>query len=413
MIYFKTIIVFIFFACFVHAQMADHPVIAEVYGGGGNSGSYYKYDYIILYNPVQQSVDVSGWSVQYASATSASWSVTNLEGIIPGNAYYVIQQKGGTKGGEELPMTPDIVGSTSMATTGGKIALVKHQEELSVNDPSDDENIVDFVGYGTADAFEGSAASPSPSNTESIRRLDNSGGQTMGENGSGYDSDDNSADFFVAVTNSENPPLPVELVSFNINTNGNSILLKWETATEVNNYGFEIERALTSSATDINHISGGKEGAASNIAAGWEKIGFVKGNGNSNSAKKYMFADFNIQRGFWYKYRLKQIDNDGKYFYSSEKIISLGMPDKFELFQNYPNPFNPTTIISYEIPKSCYVEIKVYNILGCEIITLINEEQPAGKHAINFDGKSLGSGVYFYRLRAGDFVLTKSMSLTK
>ncbi len=416
--YFKVIFLsFIFlFLNPAYSQVADHPVIAEIYGGGGNTGSYYKYDYIILYNPTAQNIDISNWSVQYASATSASWSATNLEGIIYPGAYYIIQQKGGTKGGEELPSVPNVVGSISLATTSGKVALVSAQTELTLNNPTADGNVVDFVGYGSADAFEGTGAAPSPSNTESIRRLDNSGGQTMGTAGSGYDTDDNAADFFAAPADAENPPLPVELSSFNVLTEGSKILLKWETATEVNNYGFEVQRR------DPPLRFPSREGNFE-----WLKIGFVKGAGNSNNLKQYKYTDNSIIAGEEYLYRLKQIDNDGNYKFSREVSASAILPGNCELFQNYPNPFNPVTIIKYNISEQSRVELKIYNILGKEIRSLVNEVQQAGSYSIEFNGSGLGSGVYFYRiaiypqsgefssdrLKAGNFTVTKMMSLIK
>ena len=402
--YFKVIFLSFTFLFFdpVYSQVADHPVIAEIYGGGGNSGSYYKYDYIILYNPTSQNIDISNWSIQYASASSASWNATNLEGTIYAGSYYLIQQRGGTKGGEELPAVPNVVGNTSLATTSGKVALVSQQTELTLNDPQSDASVVDFVGYGSADAFEGTGAASSPSNTESIRRLDNYGNQTMGTAGSGYDTDDNSADFFTASADAENPPLPVELNSFNIFTEGGKILLKWETATEVNDYGFEVQRQ----GPPLRFPS--REGTLE-----WVKIGFVKGAGNSNKAKQYTYTDNRVQAGKEYFYRLKQIDNDGKYNYSREVSASVMIPDNCELFQNYPNPFNPATTIKYNISKESHVELKIYNILGKEIRSLVNEVQKAGSYKIEFDGSKLGSGVYFYRLKAGNFTVTKMMSLIK
>ena len=407
MSYPKTLL--LFFICamcgLAAAQIADHPVIAEVYGGGGNSGSYFKYDYIVLYNPSSNSIDVSTWSVQYASAASASWKSTILEGNINGSSYYVIQLKGGTKGGEELPMTPDVIGSTSLATTSGKVALVSGQDELTVNNPVGEAGVIDFVGYGSADAFEGEEAAPSPSNIESIRRLDNNGEQTLGTAGSGYDSDENSADFFIALSDGANPPLPVELISFNISATEGTVFLTWETATEVNNYGFEIQR------TSPRPYPYKGEGVFA--SRDWERIGFVKGSGNCNSANKYLFKDEEIVIGREYTYRLKQIDTDGRYCYSPEIKISTGVPADFKLFQNYPNPFNPVTTISYELPRTGYVELKIYNILGRELFKIVEEVQEAGRHRVEFNGNSLASGIYFYRLKSENFTATKMMSLIK
>ncbi len=192
-------------------------------------------------------------------------------------------------------------------------------------------------------------------------------------------------------------PMPVELTTFSASVIDNSIELNWHTATEVNNYGFEIERA--SSQTSPGQDS-------------WEKIGFVKGNGNSNSSREYSFTDENVTAGT-YSYRLKQIDNDGSFKYSQIVEASFMKPDKFELSQNYPNPFNPSTTIKYSVANAGFVTMKLYNIVGEEVATLINEEESAGYYQIKFNASNLASGIYFYTLTAGNFRETKKLVLLK
>jgi hypothetical protein len=114
-----------------------------------------------------------------------------------------------------------------------------------------------------------------------------------------------------------------------------------------------------------------------------------------------------------YYYRLKQIDNDGQFEFSKTVEVDLNGIKKIELSQNYPNPFNPSTKISYTLPNSEIVKIKVFDLLGEEIITLVNEEKEAGNYEITFNASSLPSGVYLYRLQFGSFVQTRKAILLK
>lgn len=198
-----------------------------------------------------------------------------------------------------------------------------------------------------------------------------------------------------------NGPLPVELASFTATLNKNEINLFWKTETEVDNYGFDVEKK----------VNNGE----------WNKITFVRGNGNSNSPKEYNYTDKELfVGGSRFQYRLKQVDNDGSFEYSDEIEVEV-VPDQFELSQNYPNPFNPSTKIRFSIPnviasemkQSVLTTLKVYDILGNEIATLVNEERPAGSYEITFDASKLSSGTYFYKLQAGDFIHTRKMVLLK
>lgn len=197
-------------------------------------------------------------------------------------------------------------------------------------------------------------------------------------------------------------PLPVELTSFNASESGKSILLNWRTASEINNYGFEIERSLTS-------------------PYNWQKIGFVPAHGNSNSIKEYSFSDDpgNIDpSGDKIYYRLKQIDTDGNYKYYDVISISKQLTKNYVLYQNSPNPFNPETAIRFGLPEQSFVTIKVYDITGREVAVLLNEEKPGGSHIVYWNGrdksgKLAASGVYMYCITAGDFVMSRKMNLLK
>ncbi|MDP2301971.1 MAG: T9SS type A sorting domain-containing protein [Ignavibacteria bacterium] len=186
--------------------------------------------------------------------------------------------------------------------------------------------------------------------------------------------------------------IPVELTSFTASTIGNYVELKWSTATETNNKGFEIERA------SLNNF---------------KSVGFIEGNATSTTPQSYSFTDENLSAGK-YNYRIKQIDFDGtfKYFNLSE-VVEVGAPDNFSLSQNYPNPFNPNTIISWQLPVKSYVTLRVYDVLGKEVALLVNEEQEAGSYKVDFSSSNLAGGIYFYSLQVGQFVQTKKMVILK
>ena len=186
--------------------------------------------------------------------------------------------------------------------------------------------------------------------------------------------------------------VPVELTSFSATTNNNDVILNWSTATELNNYGFEVQRSVASSE--------------------FVTVGFVNGNGTTTEARSYRFVDAGLSAGS-YTYRLKQVDFDGTFSYSNEVNVDVTAPIQFELAQNYPNPFNPSTTIKFAIPQSSEVTLKVYNALGQEVSTLINQFMESGVHTINFDASSLNSGIYFYKLDANQFSDVRKMTLIK
>jgi hypothetical protein len=204
----------------------------------------------------------------------------------------------------------------------------------------------------------------------------------------------------------DDKPMPVELSAFIAFKNGDNVELNWQTITESNNFGFDVERA------SLNQNDNEKEN--------FSKIGFVKGNGNSNSPKDYTFIDKNPAGGYKYAYRLRQIDTDGSISFSKTEVIEF-LPERFLLYANYPNPFNPSTVIKYQIPADGFVTLKIYDILGGEVKTLVNEQMTAGRYDVNFDASSAGDGlaggVYIYRLQVnsagGNFISSKKMILLK
>jgi hypothetical protein len=191
-------------------------------------------------------------------------------------------------------------------------------------------------------------------------------------------------------------PLPVELTNFASVINGNDIILVWNTATEINNYGFDIERNIAKTS--------------------WEKIGFVKGYGNNTTPQKFSFTD-SPHGATSLSYRLKQIDYNGNYRYSNEINVELGndrsLPVKYALSQNYPNPFNPATSIAYTLPVDGYVSFKVFDALGKEVSSLVNENKKAGSYVVTFDGSRLASGVYIGKMISGRFNSSIKMIVMK
>ena len=187
--------------------------------------------------------------------------------------------------------------------------------------------------------------------------------------------------------------VPVELISFEGELRNDEIVLTWITVSELNNYGFEIQKSID----NIN----------------WQKIGFVSGRGTSTEINYYDFNDQIKGNGRIY-YRLKQIDYDGSFTYS--KVISVSvenLPLYYDLGQNYPNPFNNSTVISYQIPTDEIVILKLYDVLGKEVKTFINEDKKAGYYTITFSADDLSSGIYFYKLTAGEHSSTKKLILLK
>ena len=216
------------------------------------------------------------------------------------------------------------------------------------------------------------------SNLYGVHFADASNGWVVGDNG--------------IILRTNNGGIPVELISFYCEVKAGNIILKWETATELNNAGFEIERKTNN--TDFI------------------TVGFLNGFGTTTEPKYYSFIDGDVQSGT-YIYRLKQIDLDGTYEYSNEVKVDLINPTTYSLSQNYPNPFNPTTTIKYSIALDGFVNLVVYDVLGNEVKSLVNSYQHSGDYEVIFDGGHISSGIYYYQLQAGKFISIKKLILLK
>ena len=192
-------------------------------------------------------------------------------------------------------------------------------------------------------------------------------------------------------------PLPVEMTSFTAVMKGTSALLKWSTATETNNYGFQIERSVEGSQI-------------------WVKTAFVSGAGTSNSPRTYSYEDKNLAPGV-YIYRIKQVDNNGTTsIYNANDLpkVDAGKSNAFQLCGNYPNPFNPSTEIRFSVPQDGYASLNIYNMIGQEITTLFSGNAKAGHYiSVTFNASHMASGIYFARLQYNGHSLVQRMLLTK
>lgn len=196
-------------------------------------------------------------------------------------------------------------------------------------------------------------------------------------------------------------PLPVTLTSFTYSVNRNNVTLTWITQTEINNSGFEVERKEA------------REGSQ------WNKIASIAGFGTTNEPKTYLFEDKKLMKGI-YSYRIKQIDFNGNFeYFQLQEEVRIIPPNIYSMSQSYPNPSNPKSKIDFELPQNSLVTIKIYNLLGQEVMLLINEMKEAGYYTSEFDGTYLASGVYFYRMEVKEqpsgktFTDVKKMLLVK
>ncbi|NUM63442.1 MAG: T9SS type A sorting domain-containing protein, partial [Ignavibacteriaceae bacterium] len=191
--------------------------------------------------------------------------------------------------------------------------------------------------------------------------------------------------------------IPVELNNFTASTDDGKVFLSWQTASELNNLGFYIERK------DMNQTE---------EESGWMEVGFVEGHGNSTERNYYQFEDDPFYDGT-YHYRLKQVDYNGTVNYTNEVEVNLFIVKEFELSQNYPNPFNPKTTIGFQLPEASFITLKVFDAIGTEVETIAEGKYPAGVHEVVFDAEKLSSGLYMYRIISGTKELTRKMMLVK
>ena len=318
----------------------------------------------------------TGCSCHSSSASSAvTVTISGPDSLTPSmQGTYTVRITGG----------PIVKGGVDVAVSSGTLAIITSDVKVS---SSEIVHSTPKTASSGAVVFSFSYTAPA---TLGAQTMYATGISCNGTGGSGGDSWNFATNKTVTVV----AQLPVELTSFSALIQAKSIKLDWETATEVNNAGFSLEKKEDKS--------------------GWMNIGFVQGRGNSNSPMKYSYTDNKISGRKLYKYRLIQMDIDGSMTYSKEVEVNVDfIPGVYSLNQNYPNPFNPSTLIKYNLPISSYVSIKVYNAIGKEVVELVNGYQEANEYAVKLDASKLTSGIYYYTIKAGNFVQTKKMIFIK
>jgi|WetSurMetagenome_2_1015567.scaffolds.fasta_scaffold36990_2 hypothetical protein len=345
------------------------------------------------YTPLTSGAVYASFMVKVSSAQTGDYffhlGLSNTTSIYMGRVYVKLASNGNlafglskTSLGGALAITA--VYSDSIYTTGTTYLLVlKYQFNPDVNDD---------VAYLFINPVV-SATEPTPNLTHSLSNASDPAdiGGVYIRQGTASSAPNLSLDG-IRIGTAWADVVPVELTSFVATSLGSDVTLNWSTASELNNFGFEIERSLS-----------GNE---------FTTIGFVSGFGTTTETKSYRFVDGNLTSGN-YSYRLKQVDFDGSFSYSNVVNVDVSAPVKFELSQNYPNPFNPSTTINFSIPQSSNVSLRVFNTLGQEVKTLINQYMVSGSHSITFDATDLNSGIYFYRLEAGQLAEVRKMTLIK
>lgn len=312
-----------------------------------------------------------------------TWAVSGplLSGMSSGSIYMAFRDAnyGVTVGGDGLPgLTTDGGATWNYSTTSNGLVM------RSIANVSGTDIFLAIADAGKSTvSYDGGLTWTEVTATASAKRIrnitsTNSNAWCVGETGT--------------IHKWSGPALPVELTSFTASVINQQVKLNWLTASELNNNGFEVQRKA--------------EGHD------FVNVGFVKGNGTSTSKREYSFVDKSIASGK-YSYRLKQIDFSGAYNYSNTVEVEVKILDSYSLEQNYPNPFNPTTKIGYVLKDKSNAKVAIMNAIGQEVAVLINEEQEAGYHQLDFNASNLPSGIYFYKLEAGNFTKTMKMILLK
>ncbi|MFH0736139.1 MAG: T9SS type A sorting domain-containing protein [bacterium] len=344
-------------------------------------------EFVVLFNNTDSPLDLNGYELKYFAATGGAGATLysfNSSVILPARKYLLLAYNATVTVGS-ISVTRDLVMASGMAPSG----------QLVLRQTSNTANIIFAAAWGTISVYTAGMTDAAPWPGDGMISLTPNGTTytRTSYNSSNLQYTHTLSANIAELPNSSSEPLPVELVSFTANNINNTVVLDWQTATEINNHSFEVERKI-----DGNN---------------WVTIGSVAGNGNSNVVCNYSFVDSKLSGNGNYQYRLKQIDNDGNFEYFNAVEVVVGNPDQYELGQNYPNPFNPETTIKFTMPNAGIVKLVVYNTLGQQVAVLLNGYLEAGFHSTQFNASQLSSGIYFYKLETDNFNSVKKMILAK
>ena len=343
---------------------------------------------------------ISSLQSSYTTSPNAIWSAKGTSATVSSNGFWLTSASTLTEANYAVYGNNNTSGESSNDLTGTSCAM--RTGRIWYVDATGTVNVSATIDMSVAQGNSG-AITTTATNYKLLRRAGTSGDFTVVAEGSSIANTDQvtfgsytftDGYYAIGTLNNSTSPLPIELKSFTANIRNGEVYLNWTTATESANFGFDIERK-----TGISN---------------WIKLGFVKGNGTSTSEKNYSFKDATVNKGK-YSYRLKQIDRDGKFQYQNEASVIIGIESgKIALDANYPNPFNPTTKITFMLGTTSHATLKIYDILGKEIITLadgIFESNEPQEFIFNAD--NIPSGIYFYKLQSNNKTEIKKMVLMK
>jgi hypothetical protein len=375
--------------------------ISQVYGGSDGTNPAFNYDFIELVNNSPDSVATlaTGFLLVHQNGTNP-WGIYQLppDFSMPPKTYYLIRCHKGGSTGADVP-AGDLEEPTIDVPAGGVVAVFSSDPGTLNGCPT---SYVDKVGYNNQGCAETASFPFGTGDSTAVAR--------KVVDGSVVDNNDNSQDFELRFPNPHNgldPPLPVQLARVSAAyVSATSIKVDWATVSEIDNFGFFVERK-------------GPADAEFAVLPG----SFRAGHGTSLDAHSYTFTDGTALPATTYEYRIKQVDLNGDVTYSEPVAVgkvSTAAPSTqtvakvFQLKQNYPNPFNPETTVEFSVEKSAPTTLEVFNALGQNVATLFNEvAQPGIRYVMRFNGANLASGIYFCRLASGPNSLMVKMTLIR